>query len=73
MYHRIHFLYDSLNCYFKMKKTTKTEETKEVVSYLIITNVRDALLVRPQKKSSETVSCDMRVQKNLKQGCGYLV
>ena len=37
MYHRIHFLYDSLNCYFKMEKTTKTEETKEVVSYLIIT------------------------------------
>lgn len=28
------------------------------------------LLVRPQKKSSKTVSCNIAVQKNLEQGSG---
>ena len=57
----------------QLKQPKQKKEKKQVVSYLIITYVRDVLLVRPQKKSSKTVSCDMGVQKILKQGSGYLV
>ena len=49
----------------KLYKTGETKEEKKTSSFLSNYSlyVRDMLLVRPQKKSSKTVSCNIAVQK----------
>lgn len=59
----------------KLHKTGETKEEKKTSSFLSNYSlyVRDMLLVRPQKKSSKTVSCNIAVQKNLEQGSGGIL
>ena len=62
------FVWLILNCYFKIEKNfIKQEKQKKKKTRSFLSNyslcVRDMLLVRPQKKSSKTVSCNIAVQK----------